>query len=495
MNFTQSITRHARKRPWAIAIIDRDRIVHYRTFDVAIDRAAAWLKQYNVSRGDVVGISMPGSALHLVVAYALSRIGAIQLALMHIDTVPARQALIERFRIEKIVGSAPDLTGVTTLEPRPEWLEPADRPDDSPFIPEPEAQGFRINLSSGTTGRPKAVLITHAINLQLFEREQAFFPLLENDRYLATVDLAFASGLRRCMESLNAGATIVLAPRLDDPATLSDMVDRYRITIVMLTIGTLGSLLTQAPDDGPRWPGVRLLRVGSSVMPESMRHEVIAKLTSNFVISYGTNHIGNVAFASATLQAKHPETVGYPGSGVDIEVVNEANMPLAPGLPGLIRVRTSCLPGGYLDDPDATARDFRDGWYYPGDIGILTQDGALLFKGRLDDVINYDGLKIFPIEIERVLLMHSDVAEAVAFALPSRRFNNIPAAAVVLRRHCDLNQILAYCQDRLGIRAPLRIHAFHTLPKNAMGKVLRRELVKAIVRHNSSANPTLGIRS
>ena len=158
MNFTEAITRHARQRPWAVAVIDRDRIVHYRTFDTAIDRAAAWLKRQGIAHGDMVGISMPGTALHLVVAYALGRIGAVQLALMQIDNAEARQALAARFRIGKIIGSAPDLRAIAMLEPRPEWLDPAGRPDDAPFAPEPAAEGVRINLSSGTTGRPKAVL-------------------------------------------------------------------------------------------------------------------------------------------------------------------------------------------------------------------------------------------------------------------------------------------------------------------------------------------------
>jgi fatty-acyl-CoA synthase/long-chain acyl-CoA synthetase len=232
-----------------------------------------------------------------------------------------------------------------------------------------------------------------------------------------------------------------------------------------------------------------MLRIGSSPIPAAMRDSIRARLTPHLMISYGTNHIGNVAFADASLQRRHPDTIGRPARDIEIEVVDSDHQPLPRGELGRVRVRGPGFPTAYLDDSDATARDFRDGWYYPGDLAILTDDGDILFKGRLDDVINFDGVKIFPSEIEQELLRHPDVAEAVAFALPSLRFGQAPAAAVRLHRQTDLQQLLEFCRDRLGLRGPENIFVVTDLPKNAMGKVMRREIAEAIIRQTSGGMP------
>jgi acyl-coenzyme A synthetase/AMP-(fatty) acid ligase len=182
------------------------------------------------------------------------------------------------------------------------------------------------------------------------------------------------------------------------------------------------------------------------------------------MISYGTNHIGNVAFADATLQLTYPDTIGRPAMGVEIEIVDADHRPLPRGEIGQVRVRGEGFPTAYFDDAEATARDFRDGWYYPGDLGLLTDDNALLFKGRSDDVINFDGVKIFPGEIEQELLAHPDVAEAAAFALPSRHFLQAPAAAVRVHRPTDLPRLLEFCRQRLGVRAPENIFVVTAMP-------------------------------
>lgn len=481
MNIADAISRHAVERPWAVAAIDGVQIVPYCILDGAIDQAAISLQQAGVKEGDTIGISMPGTALHLVVVYALGRLGAIQIDLPMMNSPAARQAFVDRFNIAAVVGDGADLQGVKTITPLPRWLDPAP-PLRRKIVPRQPDAPFRINLSSGTTGPPKAVALTHGQYTLLFEREAAFFALKSTDRYLALVDLEFVSGLRRSLEILNAGGTVVLAPRVTDPAAICHLVDRYAITIMMLTVGTAASLLSFVPGGGLRWPTVRLLRIGSSPIPADMRAAIAERLTPHLMISYGTNHIGNVALADAALQAQHPDTVGRPTKDVEIEIVDAEHRPLPRGELGSVRIRGPGFPTAYLDDADTTARDFRDGWYYPGDLGVLTEQNDLLFKGRADDMINFDGVKIFPTEIEQELMRHPDVAEAAAFALPSQRFLQAPAAAVRLHRATDLARLLEYCRQRLGLRAPLTLFAVHALPKNAMGKVLRRELAEIIRR-------------
>jgi acyl-coenzyme A synthetase/AMP-(fatty) acid ligase len=461
-------------------VIEGDRVVHYGMLDAAIDRATTALQDAGVKEGDAIGVSMPGTALHLVVVYALGRIGAVQIDLPLMNTPASRQALVDRFGIAAVVGKGADLHGARIIAPQQSWLDRTGPPAAAKIAPSRPDAIFRINLSSGTTGLPKAVALSHGQYIRLFEREAAFFPLRPTDRYLASVDLEFVSGLRRSLEILNAGATVVLAPRVIDAAPICDLVDRYAITIMMLTVGTAANLLSFVAGSSPRWPGVRLLRIGSSPIPAVMRTGIGQRLTPHLMISYGTNHIGNVALADAALQARHPDTVGRPTKDVEIQIVDADHRPLPHGELGAVRIRGPGFPTAYLDDADATARDFRDGWYYPGDLGVLTAQDDLLFKGRSDDMINVDGIKVFPIEIEQEMLNHPDIAEVAAFALPSARFHQIPAAAVRLHRPTDLPGLLEFCRQRLGVRMPHNIFVLTALPKNAMGKVLRRELAEIV---------------
>jgi acyl-coenzyme A synthetase/AMP-(fatty) acid ligase len=138
------------------------------------------------------------------------------------------------------------------------------------------------------------------------------------------------------------------------------------------------------------------------------------------------------------------------------------------------------MPGGYIGDEAASARAFRGGWYYPGDLGYLDEGGALYFRGRADDLMNYDGMKIYPADIEEVLLAHPAVAEAAAFPLPSDRHQDVPFAAVVLRSPVAAATLLDWCRERLGARAPIKLAQLASLPRTERGKVNKQALVQFV---------------
>jgi acyl-CoA synthetase (AMP-forming)/AMP-acid ligase II len=224
--------------------------------------------------------------------------------------------------------------------------------------------------------------------------------------------------------------------------------------------------------------------------PEALRHEIRRRITPHLVICYATNETGYETSADATAQVAFPETVGYAVDDVEIQIVDDCGGPLPPGQAGLVRLRGSALPTAYIDDPVATAAAFRDGWYYPGDLGILSPAGALFLAGRADDMINYDGTKIYPAEIELALLQHRGVAEAAAFPIVVGGYRQVPVAAVVLREPATADALVAFCRERLGDRAPRIVYLFSSLPKTATGKVLKRELAQRLSQLLSPSGQT-----
>jgi acyl-CoA synthetase (AMP-forming)/AMP-acid ligase II len=143
---------------------------------------------------------------------------------------------------------------------------------------------------------------------------------------------------------------------------------------------------------------------------------------------------------------------------------------------GRIRVRTPWTPKGYLNLPDEANKVFRNGWAYPGDIGMLSPEGMLFLQGRADEMMNFDGIKIMPADIEEALLQHPAVVEAAAFPANSQRHHNIPMAAVTVRAAVTPQALLAHCRQLLGLRAPVLISIEQSLPRNALGKVVKRDL-------------------
>ena len=176
------------------------------------------------------------------------------------------------------------------------------------------------------------------------------------------------------------------------------------------------------------------------------------------------------------------DNVGVLEAGVEVRIVDERGTPLPPGEIGEIRIRAPGMATGYHDDPVATARHFRDGWFQPGDMASRTREGWLCVHGRVDDMMILNSINIFPAEIERVLERHASVRAAAAFPIASPTHGQIPAAAVELREGsaCTAAELLAYARSELGVRAPRRVEILAALPRNPQGKVLKREIARSI---------------
>jgi acyl-coenzyme A synthetase/AMP-(fatty) acid ligase len=340
---------------------------------------------------------------------------------------------------------------------------------------------FRLILSSGTTGEPKGLSYGHDAWLSSEAMDAPYNRFAIDDRYLMSIPPSIAIGLSYCMRIVVCGGMIVIPPADIDPDRYFDTIDRYGITRLVFTPSGLYQILLHAPPDTPRLPGLRQLLALTATVPETLRSEVRKRLSPNLVVRYSTNEFGTLTYADAETQAGHPETVGRPIRGLDVEVVDAAGTPLPAGETGLIRARGRPFPHRYFRNPEATGKVFRDGWYYPGDLGCFHPDGALFLKGRADDLMNFQGLKIFPADIENILLQHPGVAEAAAFPLESAQRQDLPAAVVVLRDPAVTpGQLIAFCRERLGARAPAYVATAAGMPRNSSGKVLKRELAKIV---------------
>lgn len=489
MNIADPIARQAKDTPHALALVAGDRMVSYGDFDQAINRTAAGLHAQGVKPQSVVGLSLPASLQHLVTVYALARLGAVHMTLPVSDSPAAHVSLARRFGLWAVVSDAPrnTLPQCRQLEADPAWLEPGAAAPESPAERTHSDSPWKIVLSSGTTADPKAILATHRIEFGWHSRGRPVFAA--GSRFLSLVDMNFAYGLRLNMHALNNGACVVL-PRAADARSFFEEIDAHGITHLAATPRQLMELVPHLPSTGPRCPNLRYLSAAGSIVPEGLRQRIRSGMTPNLHVKYGSNEIGYVIEAPPELLARYPDVLGRPVAGVRFEIVDEVGQRVRTGEVGRIRFKGEAFPAGYMDNAEATAAAFQDGWFAPGDLAREGPDGEIYFMGRADDMMNFDGVKLYPVDIEARLLQHPSVAEAVAFGLPSERFQDVPAAAVVLRPGSATvtpQALLAFCDDRLGMRAPRIVWVMPELPKNALGKVMRRQLAEKLAQSVSAA--------
>jgi acyl-CoA synthetase (AMP-forming)/AMP-acid ligase II len=224
-------------------------------------------------------------------------------------------------------------------------------------------------------------------------------------------------------------------------------------------------------------------------VPFRLRQAVLAHVTPHLHVSYGTTETGGVCLAYPHEHDDPREPVGRPVAGVDVEIVDGDRRPLAPGEVGEIRLRAAGMVDHYVGDPETTRRRFEDGWFYPGDLGARLPGGALCVQGRLDDMMILNGMNIFPAEVERVLESMPGVRHAARLAVRSPVHGDIPVAAVEVAPDGPApDAISRFAREQLGMRAPRRVVVLDALPRNAGGKVVKREIA-ALVEPGSSREP------
>jgi acyl-coenzyme A synthetase/AMP-(fatty) acid ligase len=211
--------------------------------------------------------------------------------------------------------------------------------------------------------------------------------------------------------------------------------------------------------------------------------EARAQLCPNVICAYGSTELGPVAYGPASAMRGIDGATGFVMPGETIEIIGKDGAPLPPEQEGVVRIRSETI-GSYFVPTADDAEIFRDGWFYPGDVGKLMPDGLLVITGRVNEVINRGGDKLAPEVIEGVLRLMPEIADAAVFAVPN---TDQIWAAVVGKAPLKHEGILAFCKQKLAGMAPDRIFELDRIPRNDMGKIIRDEMREAIMKRLSSS--------
>jgi long-chain acyl-CoA synthetase len=352
-------------------------------------------------------------------------------------------------------------------------------------VPDPHRDIAALQYTGGTTGVPKGAALTHR-NLQVNALQMvAWHPDVRHgaERVLALLPLFHVFGMTCTMNfALCVGAQIILLPRFDLVQLLTT-IDRKRPTILP-GVPTLYRAINHHPDIG-RYDlsSLRLCVSGGAPLPLEVKQRFEELSGCTLVEGYGLTECPVIACNPIGSPGKRG-SIGLPLPGTSIEVVSldDRRTVLGPGKSGELCVRGPQVMAGYWNRPDETAAVLVDGRLHTGDIGYIDEDGACFVVDRLKELIICSGFNVYPRAVEEAIYAHPDVVEAAVCGVPDGYRGETVKAFVVLRQHARLDEaaLLAFLEDRLSpIEMPKLIEFRDQLPKSAVGKILKRELLHA----------------
>ncbi|MDG2333665.1 MAG: o-succinylbenzoate--CoA ligase [Myxococcota bacterium] len=356
------------------------------------------------------------------------------------------------------------------LPPAGDFRRPGPRARD-------EAQGaLALIYTSGTTGRPKGAILTPAAFRASARASASLLGTGPDDCWLACMPLFHVGGLSILLRAALAGSSVEVQQGFDAGAVAAAL-ESGTVTGVSL-VATMLRRLLEARGERPAPETLRWLLLGGGPAPAELLERAHA-LGYPLAPTYGLTE------AASQVATRLPEDTApplgerlQPLPGTEIKIAGAAGERLPAGRAGEIWVRGETLMLGYLGQPEATARALEGGWLHTGDLGTLDAQGGLAVLDRRDDLIVSGGENIYPAEVEAVLAEHPGVLEAAVVAEPDPEYGARPVAWWVAREPGgEIDDLAEYCRARLaGYKVPRRFVAIHALPRNAAGKVLRREL-------------------
>lgn len=465
-------------------------ILSYRALAEQIERLAGQLRSAGLQRGDCVVLVLPNGLEFLVLFLAIAAAGLVVAPLNAAYKTDELRRFFEGIRPRAIitVSSNPSVSEAAAGLNLAIWTTYAELsgsvslsgvPELSRSISEiPTGDDFVLLLhTSGTTSRPKGVPLTHTNVLRSALNIAFHYTLTSADRSLVVMPLFHGHGLiGAALATLASGGTAIIPPHFS-ASRFWELFRKHGATWYTAVPTIHQVLLERADRDGAPDRGLRFIRSCSAALAPAVMVNLAKRFGAPVLEAYGlTEAAHQVASNPLPPRPRKTGTVGF-GTGVEIAIIDAMGRHQPANHPGEVVVRGPDVMHGYRNDPEATAATFIDGWLRTEDAGVLDDDGYLALTGRIKELINRGGEKIAPSEIEGVLLEHPAVADAAVFGVPDAKYGEEVWAAVVLKADSDAGQLQAFCRAHLAdFKAPKVIRLVSTIPRNAMGKVERRDL-------------------
>jgi acyl-CoA synthetase (AMP-forming)/AMP-acid ligase II len=474
------------------------RTTTYEQLARSIHALAAGFASHGVSHGEVFGIYSPNLPEYVLAFHAIASLGAVTTMVPPLFTneetetqlrdsgahylltvpqlMPRAREIAQSTNLRKIfvIGEAEGAIPFSSL------LATPGAPPSVKIAPETDLAA--LPYSSGTTGFPKGVMLTHHNLVSMLCQMEANEPFTENDTMICVVPMYHLYGLHIVANlALAEGATVVTLPRYDQNEFLKTL-EQYGVTIAPLVPPIVLALSRSADVDKYDLSRLRLIHCGAASLAHDVARACSQRLDCHIRYGYGLTEVSPLSHATiAGPREQKAGSVGYCLANTECKIVDyTTGAELGPDQEGEIWIKGPQVMKGYLGDPQATA-DMIDseGWLHTGDIGYADEDGQLFVVDRLKELIKYKGRQVAPAELEAILLKHPAVADAGVIPSSDEEAGEVPKAFIVLKGEGSAEEIMSFVAERVAPHKRIRrVEFVNEIPKSPAGKILRRVLVE-----------------
>jgi len=489
-------------RPNHPAVIVKEHRLTYSQFNFRINQLANGLLGLGLQKGDKVATLLPNCLELLVIYWACAKIGAVVVPLSTMLRANAIQSLINDANASVVLLNSDYVHAIHEIVHNIQSIQPG----GYILVDEKQSEGFgnysdltngskgsepdtsivkgsdlfNIMYSSGTTGMPKGIMLTHDIRIMYGVCFASAFRITPESIVLHAGAVIFNGAFVDLMPAVFSGSTYILLESFD-PETFIETIKRESVTHVMMVPAQIVAMLTHPGFSPEKLSSLEMiLSLGAPLLMES-KEELTRLLPGIFYELYGLTE-GFVTILDKYDYPEKPRSVGTPTPLFELKIMDEQGMEVPSGQVGEICGKGPILMTGYHKRPDLTEKAVIDGWLHSGDLGYVDEDGFLYLVDRKKDMIVSGGVNVYPRDIEEIAVKHPSVNEVAVYGIPDEKWGETPCAAVTLLSGKKINadELKSWINARVdaSFQRLAKVVTLDEFPRNVAGKVLKRELRK-----------------
>ncbi len=492
------LTRNSKYRPNHLGIVVEDTRLTYQEFNRNVNCAANMLRKLGAEKGDKIALVLPNCLELLELYWAIAKLGAVAVPLSTLLMSRGYKSLINDSDAKIVITSSlymtiledikQELTNVKEFilidfpsndEYKNYHSLKAEASDKEPNVEEiNENAPYNIIYSSGTTGLPKGIVLSHYVRSYYATLFASSFRMTPESIIIHSGSIVFNGAFVTMMPAMFLGATFLLKLKFDAQEFI-ETVKREKVTHVIMVPSQLIAILNAPNCSREALESLEMVCSVGAPLHMDVKEKLNKLLPNRFYELYGLTE-GFLTVLDRTHYATKPGSVGIPPPFFKMRIVNDQDQDVPVGEIGEIIGNGPTLMTEYYKRPELTSEAMRDGWLHSGDLGYLDDDGFLFLVDRKKDMIISGGVNVYPKDIEEVVVQHPSVREVAVFGIPDEKWGEASVAAVVLNDSTSIasNELMNWVNERVGAKFQRiqQVLILDEFPRSISGKILKREL-------------------